>query len=39
MGKIGQKDFGEPSSLDEILEEHHVINGWAEQSLDHKGSL
>ena len=27
MGKIGQKDFGEPSGLDEILEECHMIYG------------
>ena len=27
MGKIGRKDFGEPGSLDEILEERHVIYG------------
>ena len=39
MGKIGQKDFGEPSGLDKILEERHMINGQVGQSLDCKGSL
>ena len=28
MGKIRRKDFGEPGSLDKILEECHVIYGW-----------
>ena len=28
MGKIGQKDFGESGGLNEILEEHYVIDRW-----------
>ena len=39
MGKIGQKDFGEPHGLNEILEECHVIDGQVGQSLDRKGSV
>ena len=39
MGEIEQKDFGEPGGLNEILEECHMINRRAGQSLDCKGML
>ena len=38
-GKSGGKTMVNPvNGLDEILEEHHMINGWTGQSLNCKGS-